>query len=555
MRLVTAFACAMMLICLGVAPSHAEKRVALVIGNSSYRNVPALLNTQNDANDIAASFKRLGFSVNKVTDGTFDDMRRAMLQFGRDAREAELAVVFFAGHGMEVGGENWLIPTDAELQSDRDAENEAIPLRSAMLQVANASSLGLVILDSCRNNPFAAKMQRASRYRAVDRGLARVEPTDNVLVAYAAKDGTTARDGAGRNSPFTAALLRHLELPGLEVQFLFRDVRDDVMAATNHEQQPFVYGSLSRQTIYLKAGAADSDRPASSAATPGPGEAERAWAFVKDSKNAAVLEEYIRRFGDSFYGVLARATLGELKKNQVAVVSPPNAPLSAQPSPAAPAANPPAAAKPPSAATAAKPPAAAPTSQAALPAQGQQLQLLYSPWTKFCATGQEANAKQVCLTGKDGRVETGQPVVAAVLIQPEGGPNVLRVTLPLTVQLQRGTRVMVDQTKLATMTSDTQSTPYTICFINGCMADYDATPDVVKQLKKGQSLWVQGFSISGEFINLPIPLEEFGKTLDGPPTDPKVVEEQQKKMQDQLQKRAEAVKKQLESQQASQPGK
>jgi uncharacterized caspase-like protein len=199
MRLVTAFACAMMLICLGVAPSHAEKRVALVIGNSSYRNVPALLNTQNDANDIAASFKRLGFSVNKVTDGTFDDMRRAMLQFGRDAREAELAVVFFAGHGMEVGGENWLIPTDAELQSDRDAENEAIPLRSAMLQVANASSLGLVILDSCRNNPFAAKMQRASRYRAVDRGLARVEPTDNVLVAYAAKDGTTARDGAGRN--------------------------------------------------------------------------------------------------------------------------------------------------------------------------------------------------------------------------------------------------------------------------------------------------------------------------------------------------------------------
>ncbi|MGP0089000.1 MAG: invasion associated locus B family protein [Xanthobacteraceae bacterium] len=220
----------------------------------------------------------------------------------------------------------------------------------------------------------------------------------------------------------------------------------------------------------------------------------------------------------------------------------------------------PPAAKPPAAqaAPAAKPPAAAPApQQAAAPPQGQQIQLLYSPWTKFCAKGKEADAKQVCLTGKDGRVETGQPVVSAVLIQPEGGPSVLRVTLPLTVQLQRGTRVMVDQTKLASMQSDTQSTPYTICFVNGCMADFQATPDVINQLKKGQSLWVQGFSIAGEFINLPLPLEEFGKTLDGPPTDPKVIEEQQKKMQDELQKRAEAVKKQLESQQggAAQPAK
>jgi|HubBroStandDraft_6_1064221.scaffolds.fasta_scaffold370381_1 invasion protein IalB len=222
----------------------------------------------------------------------------------------------------------------------------------------------------------------------------------------------------------------------------------------------------------------------------------------------------------------------------------------------------PPAAKPPAAAPApaAKPPAAAPAAKpaAAAPQAGQQqLQLLYSPWTKFCAKGQEANAKQVCLTGKDGRVETGQPVVSAVLIQPEGGPNVLRVTLPLTVQLQRGTRVMIDQSRLASMTSDTQSTPYTICFVNGCMADFEATADVVNQLKKGQSLWVQGFSIAGEFINLPLPLEDFGKTLDGPPTDPKVIEEQQKKMQDELQRRADEVRKKLEAQQgaAVQPGK
>ncbi|MGP0088990.1 MAG: invasion associated locus B family protein [Xanthobacteraceae bacterium] len=223
-------------------------------------------------------------------------------------------------------------------------------------------------------------------------------------------------------------------------------------------------------------------------------------------------------------------------------------------------AKPPAAtAKPPAAPAAQQPPpaAAVPPQQAAAPPGQQQVHLLYSPWTKFCPKGKEATAKQVCLIGKDGRVETGQPVVSAVLIEPEGGPNVLRVTLPLTVQLQRGTRVLVDQSKLASMASDTQSRPYTLCFVNGCMADFEATPDVVNQLKKGQNLWVQGFGARGEFINLPVPLEEFGKTLDGPATDPKVIEEQQKKMQEELQKRADEVRKKLEGQQgaAVQPGK
>jgi hypothetical protein len=206
----------------------------------------------NDANDIAASLTRLNFSVSKVIDGTFDDMRRALLQFGREAVEADMAVIYYSGHGMEVGGENWLIPIDAELLLDSDAENEAIPLKSAMLQAAHGSSLGLVILDACRNNPFAAKMQRSARYRAVDGGLVRVEPTDNVLVAYAAGEGTIASNGAGQHSPFTTAPLYNLETPRLEINFLFRNVRDEVLAATKREQQPFVYGSLSKQAIYVK---------------------------------------------------------------------------------------------------------------------------------------------------------------------------------------------------------------------------------------------------------------------------------------------------------------
>ena len=230
----------------------AETRVALVIGNSAYKNVPFLPNPANDANDISESLKQLGFTVHTLTNANFDEMRRNVIAFGRDTQGSGIAVIFFAGHGMEVGGENWLIPVDAELLSDTDAENEAISLKAAMLQVTKATKLGLVILDACRNNPFAAKMQRTVRVRSVDRGFVRTEPLDNVLVAYSAKDGTTARDGSGRNSPFTSALLRYIQTPGLEVRFLFANVRDDVMAATNREQQPFVYGSLSSERIYFR---------------------------------------------------------------------------------------------------------------------------------------------------------------------------------------------------------------------------------------------------------------------------------------------------------------
>ena len=226
--------------------------MALVIGNSAYRNVPELPNPANDAGDIAAAFRRLGFAVTLMTNATFDQMRRGLIGFGREAAGADMAALYFAGHGMEISGENWLIPIDAELTRDTDAENEAISLRSVMLQVSNTTSLGVVMLDACRNNPFAAKMRRSLALRDAGRGgLGRIEPVGNVLVAYAARDGTTALDGDGRNSPFAAALLRNIETPGVEVTFMFRNVRDDVMEATGNEQQPFVYGSLSRKAIYL----------------------------------------------------------------------------------------------------------------------------------------------------------------------------------------------------------------------------------------------------------------------------------------------------------------
>jgi hypothetical protein len=250
-----------LLIGLMAAPASgiAQSRVALVIGNSSYQNAVALPNPVNDAIDISNSLKRLGFDVKTITNAKFDDMRRALIGFGQQTRNAEIAVVFFAGHGMEIGGENWLIPVDAQLATDRDAANEAIGLQSLTRVVSTASKLGLVILDACRSNPFLSKMQRTGTLsRAVDRGFTRVEPTDNVLVAYSARDGTTANDGSGRNSPFTSSLLRNIEQPNLEIRFLFATVRDDVMAATQREQQPYIYGSLSRDAIYLNPAAAGS---------------------------------------------------------------------------------------------------------------------------------------------------------------------------------------------------------------------------------------------------------------------------------------------------------
>jgi len=212
------------------------------------------------------------------------------------------------------------------------------------------------------------------------------------------------------------------------------------------------------------------------------------------------------------------------------------------PPPGAPAATPKAAPKAPAPAQAqpAQPAPGAPAQQGAAQPADQQIQLIYAPWTKFCLKGQEANAKRVCFTGKDGRIESGQPVIAAVIIEPEGEPKkILRVTLPLGMQLVHGTRVIVDN-------NPPLQSPYVICFQNGCMSDYEVTPELLANMKKGQNLVVQAINSNGAPLTLPLPLAEFAKAYDGPPTDPKVFEETQKKLQEELQKRAEEQRKKLE---------
>ena len=199
----------------GVRPACAAQRAALVIGNGAYAHAPALANPLNDAADVGAALGRLGFSVTRLENTGYAALRRGLLEFQRAASASEVAVVFYAGHGIEVDRHNFLVPVDARLASDQDVEFEAVPLELVSRAVERASGLRLVILDACRENPFAVNMQRAGATRSIGRGLARVEPSGETLIAYAAKEGTVAADGAGKNSPYTGALLSHLEEPGL----------------------------------------------------------------------------------------------------------------------------------------------------------------------------------------------------------------------------------------------------------------------------------------------------------------------------------------------------
>lgn len=263
--------------------------------------------------------------------------------------------------------------------------------------------------------------------------------------------------------------------------------------------------------------------------------------------NFRILAASVRPRGRVFALLAATTLTASLAVGAAQAQTP--APAPGAPAPAAPKAAPKAPKAAPKGPAAQTPPAAGqqPPAQAQAPAQQppeQQIQLIYAPWTKFCLKGQEAGAKQVCFTGKDGRIESGQPVIAAVIIEPEGEPKkILRVTLPLGMQLAHGTRIIIDN-------NPPQQSGYVICFQNGCMSDYEATPEVIAALKKGQTLVVQAINSNGAPLTLPLPLaNEFTKAYDGPPTDPKVFEENQKKLQEELQKRAEEARKKLEQNQ------
>ena len=235
------------------APQAPERRVALVIGNAAYKNVPALLNPKNDARAVAASLRRLGFAdVLEQYDLTRPAMTAALQKFGETAEGADWAVIYYAGHGIEVGGVNFAIPVDAALKASTHVDDEGVSLERVMATVGTAKKMRLVILDACRDNPFVPKMRNVGGTRSVGRGLGRIEPPAGVLVAYAARDGLVAMDGESGNSPFATALVEHLEEPGVEINLLFRKIRDRVFTSTRGQQEPYTYGSLPAQQFFFR---------------------------------------------------------------------------------------------------------------------------------------------------------------------------------------------------------------------------------------------------------------------------------------------------------------
>src|SRR5262245_48459050 len=282
------------------AAALCEFGVSVVIGNGAYVKVARRDNPKNDAAAMETMFKGAGFNtVVRADDLGVAAMRRTLRDFSDTAHDADIAVVFYAGHGMEVSGTNYLIPTDAVLERDIDARDEAIPLDRVSEILEPVKRLRFIILDACRDNPFVRSMRRTLATRTLRSGYGEIDEKSlppNTLVAYAQRVGATAEDGAGANSPYTTALLKHLPTPGLDVELALRRARDDVMKSTKNRQEPFKYGSLGGTEVALVA-AKPQPRPAPEPKTQARlSEAGEAWDAVKDTASIPALEAYIARF-------------------------------------------------------------------------------------------------------------------------------------------------------------------------------------------------------------------------------------------------------------------
>ncbi len=309
--LLCAAAAIIALVALPVDRALAERRVALVIGNSSYQSVASLPNTINDANAIAGVFRKAGFDVVEARQNLgVLEFKRAVREFMTVARGAETAVMYFAGHGIEVAGTNYLIPVDAKLATDFDAEDEAVSLDRIILALEPAKRLRLVILDACRDNPFLRKMQRTVAVRAISSGLGKIEPmSTDTLIAYAAKAGSVSYDGVGPNSPFTTALIKYIAEPGLDIRIALGRVRDDVLKTTGNQQEPFVYGSLGGTTVSLV------PLPEVKKQEPpqvSDEDVRRAYELTAQIGSKEAWESFLKTFKGGFYAELAKLQLAKL---------------------------------------------------------------------------------------------------------------------------------------------------------------------------------------------------------------------------------------------------
>lgn len=284
----------------------ADKRVALMLGVSKYQHVPLLANPDNDAAAVSEVFRQIGFDVVMLRhDLGVSEMRRTMREFAVAAADADMAIVYYAGHGIEVDGTNYLIPADAKLLSDFDVEDEAIPLDRVLQAISPAKRLRLVILDASRDSPFLERMKRSAATRSIGRGLAKIEPaTPDTLIAFAAKAGAIAADGGDVHSPFSTALRKHIATPGLDLRIALGRVRDDVLKTTYGRQEPFVYGSLGGETVALVPRPEPPPDPEAAA--------RRDYEFAAQIGTKEAWNSFLSVHGTGIYADLAHAALGKL---------------------------------------------------------------------------------------------------------------------------------------------------------------------------------------------------------------------------------------------------
>ncbi len=298
--------------------ASAQKRVALVIGNGAYTDTARLANTTNDAPDMAAALQRLGFEVLQGVNLDKRAMERLIRQFDQSLAGAEIALFFYAGHGMQVSGQNYLVPIDARLAAEGDIDFESLPLSLVLSRMEREAKTSLVLLDACRDNPLARNLARTMGTRAanVGQGLAEVKTGIGTLLSFSTQPGNVALDGRGRNSPYTTALLAEIETPGRDVLTTLAAVRGAVVKATGGKQVPWEHTSLLGPVV-LKAVAAPTVPAPPPALAPVPpaqqSAAAEAWPLVRETRDPHNLEIFIQRFGDTFYGDLAKRRLTDVK--------------------------------------------------------------------------------------------------------------------------------------------------------------------------------------------------------------------------------------------------
>src|SRR3954470_14579992 len=301
---------------IGVTTAQADKRVAFVVGNAAYKNVPQLPNPAIDAKSMARVLRNVGFDVVEGSNLTRDAMTAKLLEFGKKSEGADVALFFYAGHGIAVNGTNYLLPVDADLKSEMDVKlGAAINVDLTLEQTMADAKVKLVFLDACRDNPFAAKIRSAKATRSVNvaSGLAEMKSGEGTLIAFATGPGRTALDGeAGTNSPFTRALIANIASPGLEIQQAMTKVRAQVNDETSKAQLPWGHTNLTG-TVYLNPAAAAAPDAAAFMPVAQASEVElEFWRSIKDTNKIEELNAYLTNYPNGTFKSLALARIAAL---------------------------------------------------------------------------------------------------------------------------------------------------------------------------------------------------------------------------------------------------